>query len=491
MSEPNFNLSTSDHDKNTLILILTEKVEALLARNAELEALLAQKTEHFEVLCARIAELEAQLAKNSRNSSKPPSSDGLAKPKPKSLRKPSGKPNGGQKGHKGHTLKKVAHPDQIVTHEPPASCEACQASLAQAETLKTESRQVFELPKLRYQVIEHRASSVQCRSCGKVHRGHFPADVSAPVQYGPGVRAALVHLTQFHLLPIERTARLMDDLFELPVSQATVLSACERAQTLLEPSVAAIGQALQSTAVLHADETGLRVAGKLHWVHVLGNRLMTWVACHSKRGKEAFKDHHILTGFKGALIHDGWKPYRDLLCRHGLCNAHHLRELAFVFEDLYQPWAFKMARLLTKANEEVLAIGAPLPAERLSFYQDHYEKILLEGEKLNPLASGPGKRGRKKQSKSTNLLLRLRQYKDDVCRYMTDPGVPFTNNLGEQIARMVKVKQKVSGCFRTKQGADIFCSIRSYLGTLHKQNQDLFQALVQVFQGLTPSPQFA
>jgi transposase len=439
---------------------------------------------------AKVRELEGERSKDSHNSSKPPSSDGLAKPpvKPHSLRKSGQHPNGGQPGHPGQTLKQVENPDRVLVHLPPAHCPACQGPLGEAT--EVESRQVFDLPPLRFEVTEHQVWEATC-ACGRVCRGEFPEGVSAPVQYGPAALAAAVHLTQYPMMPVQRTAQLMGDFFELPMAEGTVLAAAKEAAVRLAPTVAAIGQAIQAAEVAHADETGLRVAGALHWMHVLVTPLLTWVACHAKRGKQAFDELGILAAFLGTLIHDGWKPYRDLLYKHGLCNAHHLRELTYLFEDLGQAWAGRMIDLLLSACHEVGEAGAPLSEPRRVFFLTRYAEILTEGEALNPRAPSSGKRGRARQSKATNLLGRLRTYTDDVWRFATDHGVPFTNNLAEQAARMSKVKQKVSGSFRTRQGADTFCITHSYLATLHKQSANLFHALTLTFQGQPPQPRLA
>lgn len=452
-----------------------------------LRALVRDLAAQVTALQSKVVELEARLAINSRNSSKPPSSDGLSKPKPKSLRKRGERPTGGQKGHKGHSLKKVAEPDRIVMHSPPSHCEVCQRPLPEASV--AESRQVFDLPPLRFEVTEHRVLAAQC-ACGKICRGEFPRGVFAPVQYGPAALAAAVHLTHHHMMPIKRTAALMGDFFGLPMAEATVLAAGEEARDRLQPTVDLIGEALQVAEVAHADETGLRVAGSLHWMHVLATAMLTWAGCHAKRGREAFDAFAILPNFLGTLIHDGWKPYRELLCKHGLCNTHHLRELTYVFEELEQAWAGGMINLLVAACHEVSKLASPLPAERIASFRARYEELLAEGEALNPLAPKSGKRGRTRQSKAANLLLRLRNYADDVWRFATDHNIPFTNNLAEQAVRMPKVKQKISGCFRTKNGADTFCTVRSYLATMHKQGANLFHALTLTFQGTPPQPRF-
>lgn len=454
----------------------------------KLWGIVGELSAQVSTLQARVLELEARLAQNSRNSSKPPSSDGLNKPKPKSLRKSGERPTGGQKGHKGRTLKKVDQPDRTVQHAPPAHCDVCRRPLPEA--VVAETRQVFDLPALGFEVTEHQVLAAQC-ACGKICRGEFPGSIFAPVQYGPAALAAVVHLTHHHMMPVQRTAALMGDLFGLPMAEATVLAASKEARIRLQPTVDSIAQTIQSAQIAHADETGMRVAGSLHWMHVLATTMLTWVACHAKRGGQAFDALAILPGFMGTLIHDGWKPYRELLCKHGLCNAHHLRELTYVFEELGQAWAGRMIDLLVAACHEVNGVGGPLPAERMADFRARYDEILAVGEAVNPLAPRSGKRGRTRQSKPANLLLRLRTYADDVWRFATDHNVPFTNNLAEQAVRMPKVKQKISGGFRTKNGADTFCTIRSYLATMHKQGANLFHALTLTFQDQPPQPRFA
>jgi transposase len=455
---------------------------------AEKDDLIRSLFARVQELTAKVAELEGRLAQDSRNSSKPPSSDGYGKPKPKSLRTPGKNPTGGQKGHEGHTLKKAERPDHIVTHAPPSICDECGSLLLEARVAET--RQVFDLPPTHYEVTEHRVLEAHC-ACGKLHRGEFPEGVNAPVQYGPCLKAAVVHLTQHHMLPAQRTAELMGDLFDLPLSDATVLAAVDEARQRLEPTVTAIGQAISAAPIAHADETGLRVEGKLHWLHVLATGLLTWMGIHPHRGKKAFDAFGLLTSFVGTLIHDGWKPYRDLACYHALCNAHHLRELTYIFEQMGQSWANRLIEMLLAACQEVERVGGPLPHDRIAYFRSLYLEILAEGEAANPRAPPSGKRGRTRQSKAVNLLHRLRTYTDDVLRFMTDPGVPFTNNLAEQAVRMPKVKQKVSGCFRTLRGAQSFCIVRSYLDTLRKQGANLFHALTQTFQGHVPQPRLA
>ncbi|MEC5215051.1 transposase [Polaromonas sp. CG_9.5] len=463
----------------------------------------AQKDELIRLLWAqllkqeeRIGQLEGRLKLNSRNSSKPPSSDGLAKPAPKSLRLKGQRPVGGQKGHEGNTLRQRAQVDEVINHPSSTACPDCQGPWVQHEVI--DRRQVFELPVLRAQVTEHRLIRSSCR-CGAVHEGCWPSGVNAPAQYGPRAKALVVHLNQYHLVPLERTCGLMHDIFNLPLSQASVLAFNSQAALALGPTVAAIGQAVQAAAVVHADETGIRIEGKLHWLHCLVTGSLSWLGHHAKRGHEAFEALGLLAGVRGTLVHDGLVGYRPLVCAHSLCNAHHLRELTFVHEQsadkAFNGWAQEMKTLLVQANEEVKQAGAPLALERQGWFEAQWERLLECGEAFHPEVKFDGyaqsKRGRHKQSKEFNLLRRLRVYRQDVWRFMTHEGVPFTNNLAEQALRMSKVRQKVSGCFRTDAGASTFFTIRSYLATLRKQRACLFECLVSTFRGQPVQPRWA
>ena len=475
----------SHTQKDALILMLwplQQQVQDLMAQMA--------------VMQERIKQLEGRLALNSKNSSKPPSSDGLNKPAPKSLRVATKNTTGGQDKHPGTTLCQVAQPDKVVVHNVPDHCQACRGALPFSYV--SETRQVFDLPEVKYEVTEHRAMQTICK-CGQVHTGEFPADVRAPVQYGPRVQAAMVHLNLNHAVSIQRTAALVKDFFGLPVSQAAVVKATQTGADVLLPTVQDIGQGVVRSAVAHADETGLRVAKKLHWLHVLATDTLSWMGCHPKRGGEAFESLALLQHFKGVLVHDGWLPYKALQCQHALCNQHHLRELTYLLEEQNQAWAGDMIELLTHANHQdnLNCAQDKTPHYDSQKYQREvrdlralYDAILDQAQLDNPIAPSTGKRGRPKQSKATNLIGRLRNYSDDVWRFMTQADVPFTNNLAEQTVRMPKVKQKVSGCFRTQQGAQTYCVIRSYCATMHKQGANIFESLVAAFKGSTPQPCF-
>jgi len=312
------------------------------------------------------------------------------------------------------------------------------------------------------------------------------------MQYGPKIDAVAVYLTQQHMLPLQRTSAI-NDLFDLSFSEKTVLQAVADAADLLAPTVDTIADALRNAPVAHADETGIRIESKLHWMHTVGTSLLTWVGCHKKRGQVAMKAFGILPHFRGTLVHDGLESYRGFKdCIHSLCNAHHLRELKALAEDHKQPWAEQMGKLLQEACHEVnMSADGRLMQERIAHYRLRYNKILRTGERKHPLRAASGKRGRTKQSDATNLLRRLRKHADDVWRFAAEPEVPFTNNLAEQAVRMPKVKQKISGGFRTQAGATRFCVIRSYLETLRKQGANLIDALTQAFQGTVPQPRLA
>jgi transposase len=455
------------------------------------------QAKQIAALQLQVADVQSRLNKNSRNSSKPPSSDGLNKPAPKSLRVAGENTTGGQEGHPGRTLSQATEPDKVVVHGVPDQCQSCDRKLPFAYV--SETRQVFELPVLQFEVTEHHVMQSIC-SCGHVHTAEFPSGVNASVQYGPRAQAAMVHLNQNHAVSVQRTAALMKDFFGLPVSQATVIKAGVASAAILKPTAEAIGQAAVNAEVLHADETGLRVAKKLHWLHVLATHTLTWMGCHPKRGTEAFDALALLQQFKGVLVHDGWMPYKALQCQHALCNAHHLRELTYLLEELGQAWAGDMIELLSHAShlDNVNCADGQSPKYDSKKYQgdvrdlrDLYDAILAQAQVDNPVMLSTGKRGRPKQSKATNLIGRLCDYREDVWRFMTQPDVPFTNNLAEQTVRMPKVKQKVAGCFRTLKGAQTYCVIRSYCATMQKQGANVFESLVAAFNGAPTQPCFS
>jgi transposase len=441
-------------------------------------------------LSARVAELEARLSKDSHNSSKPPSSDGLAK-KSSSPSVPSGKKPGGQPGRAGKTLERSAHVDTVIDHPLPQHCQ-CGAALTGAGVRLYEQRQVIDIPVANYHVTEHRTWQTRC-TCGQVHHSVFPEDVTEVVQYGPNVRALAVHLTHGQLLPLARSAQLISELYGLSVSSGTVHAWGDQAARLLLPEVACIAQSLIGLPVVCADESGLRVASRLHWLHTVASDQLTWYGVHAQRGLPAFKDHGILLNLMGTAVHDCWGPYWRLLCAHGLCNAHLLRELTFQRETTRQRWPKRMIDLLIRARDHCEAArqenkAALSPWRTRRIFRD-YNAILDKALTRNPQAERQDKRrGRVKQSLSFNLIKRMREHAEAVLRFVTDLRVPFTNNLAERAIRMPKVKQKISGCFRTMAGAQTFCTIRSYLDTMRKQGHNMFEVLRQTFIGRQPSP---
>ena len=464
-------------------------------RIAELEAENAALQEQVTVLAERLHELEARLAKDSHNSSKPPSSDGLAR-KTKSLRRRSGKKPGGQIGHRGETLRLVAAPDAVVEHQP-ALCCGCQSPLPEdAPVVVRERRQVYELPPLQLQITEHQALHVRCPVCQAVSVGTFPSEVPSRVQYGPRLRALAVYLVQQQLVPYGRVRQLLTDLLGASLSVGTLVEWVGQAATTLEPMETQIKAALGLAPVLHSDETGVRQAGRLAWIHVASTKRLTHYAIHPKRGAEATTDIGILPTYRGVSVHDGWKPYRAHTgCRHALCNIHHLRELTFLEEQYHQVWAKNLKELLREmkaATERARTAGAAQlpPADRAGFVA-RYEELLAAGLAANPPPSRPAHhRGRQKQSPARNLLERLWLGQDEVLAFLGDLTVPFDNNQAERDLRMLKVQQKVSGCFRSVRGGIAFSRIRGYLSSLRKQGINRLVALETVFAGQPLAPRF-
>src|SRR5438445_4314647 len=382
----------------------------------------AQKDEliHFlfaemKKLVARVAELEARLGKDSHNSSKPPSSDGLGK-KTVSLRQPSGKKPGGQPGHPGKALERVEAPDRIIHQSLPPHCQACGGLLVQAVAQIVERRQVFDIPVVRHQVTEYCTWEARC-CCGQLHASaDFPAAVSEAVQYGPNLRALAVHLTQGQLLPYALPSELIADLFGLEISPGTLVAWVGQASERLQSTVAGIATDLRTAPVVGADESGLRVSGKLHWLHTVVTPTQTWYGVHAKRGMEAIQAHAILTQQQGTVVHDCWKPYWQLDCVHALCNAHLLRELVFIGETTAQAWPHRMTEILRGAHaacQTGRATNTPLMTESRDAVVTQYRAVLEQGRALNPeVLRREGQRGRVKQSPAFNLLDRLRKHEE-------------------------------------------------------------------------------
>ena len=460
-------------------------VEVLLGLAAAVEALQDQ----VRVLEARVLELEERLGQSSRNSSKPPSSDGLAKPPPRvrSRRRRSGRKPGGQPGSEGHHLAQVAEPDQIVAYEP-GRCGGCGGGLEGAELVGIERRQVFDLPpETRLEVCEHQASRRRC-GCGKVSVGVFPGLVRAPAQYGPRLRAYVLYLAVYQHLPYGRIAQLLADCYGAALSTGTLQTIVCSGAAGLEPFLAELRGQLVGSPVVQLDETGARVAGRLHWVHAATTRTLALYGLHRRRGREGIDALGVLPDFQGVAVHDGWTPYRAYTgCTHALCNGHHLRELAAAEERGNQPWAAGMALLLVELKDTVEATSEAgqqaLDPATLERYRSRYRQIIAAGYSQNPEPQRTGKRGRPRQGKTRSLLLRLDHHQDDVLRFTSDPNVPFDNNLAERDIRMIKLQQKISGCWRSRDGAESFLALRSYIQTARKQRQNVLAVLHATVQG--------
>lgn len=434
----------------------------------------------------RIRVLEAQLAQNSRNSSKPPSSDGPHKPAPKSLREPSTRLTGGQVGHTGNTLSAVEHPDEIVTHTVQQCPCGCGSVLGTDDIIRYEARQVFDIPPHRLIVTEHRSAVYRCSRCGNEVHAPFPEWVTAPTQYGPRMLAFLVYLRTQHLIPLERIRQLCTDLYRQDISEATIPAAMMTAHTLLAPFEDSLRETLRAAPLLHADETGIRVKGKTQWLHSISTEKFTLYEVHPKRGTDAIEAIDILPHFRGRLIHDCFSSYFTLSCRHGLCNAHILRELTFIAEELHEPWADAMRTLLREMYRYVHYEKEQGKTTSSSYartkWSTRYHALLNEGYAAQPPPSPRrGTRGRIKRTKAQNLLDRLTRYERSVLAFLYDYSVPFTNNQAEQDIRMMKVQQKISGTFRSFEGAHLFARVRSYLSTVRKHQLNVFDAVCDIF----------
>jgi transposase len=480
---------------------LCQRLQAQVALIQQLEAQLVQQEETIRQQAATIQTLRDQLAKHSHNSSKPPSSDGYAKPcvpRTRSLRTAGQRPQGGQPGHPGHRLEPVAQPDHTLIH-PVTECEQCHTPLSMIPVASYEKRQVFDLPPVRVEVTEHQAEVKPCPQCGHTTTAAFPPEVSQPVQYGPRIKTQGTYFNEYHFIPFDRVTEIFADLYGHPLAKDTIAHANAVIDQHLAPVVDVIQQQLRLADVGHFDETGLRAAGKLHWVHVASTATLTHYTFHAKRGTEAMDSGGILPHFRGTAVHDHWSPYfRYNNAAHVLCNAHHLRELCFIHEQYHQAWTDEMHQLLLAikvAVEETRPQQDHLPAERIAAFEQRYAEILARGSAANPPPPDPDpppemdgqprrtKRGRKKQTPPKNLLDRLTTYQRGVLTFMYDFRVPFDNNQAERDLRMIKVKQKVSGALRTTAGAEEFCRIRSYLSTMRKQERPLLAALEAAYLG--------
>jgi transposase len=437
------------------------------------------------MLESKLAELEERLGRNPRNSSMPPSAEGFSKPPSPSRaeRRAAGRKQGKQPGAPGKHLAQVVDPDHVI-HHAPSSCSSCGSGLDDAEVVGTERRQVFDLPEIRLVVTEHVSERRRCR-CGCTTKAIFPRAAIAPACYGPGIRALAAYLAVHQHLPMDRMAQLFSDVLSVPVSVGALAQMVAEAADATTPFLEATRDLLHDVPVVHFDETGGRAAGRLHWVHSASTGLLTLLDCHPKRGRAAMDDLGVIGEMSGVAVHDGWKPYRHYDLDHALCNAHHLRELKAVAVGWDQGWANDLAGLLVEdkhAVEDSRASGLDhLDATTLHSIRVRYGQLVAKGFSLNPAPEFGKRSGYEK--KAFNLLRRLDGQRADVLRFVTDFAVPFDNNQAERDIRMVKLQQKISGSWRTLDGARNFCAIRSYASTLRKQDHNVLAGLRQLFEG--------
>lgn len=460
---------------------------------SEQNALIEQLREQQGTLAEQMKTLQERLCKDSHNSHLPPSSDRFVR-KPKSLRTKSEKKSGGQVGHQGSSLQWSSTPDEVIERQV-ERCEACQHDLQAVAACGGERRQVVDVPSPRLVVREYRAEQKQCPHCQQITMAAFPAGVQAPIQYGPHVAATAVYLVQQQLLPLARACEVMSDLLGVQMSEGTVCELIQRCAGQLAPVEQQIKEALKQAEVIHQDETGLYVGGKRHWMHVTCTPTLTHYHVDQSRGQAALEAIGILAHFTGISVHDGWGSYFLYDCQHAACIVHLLRDLMFLAEEQGLWWAAKLKALLLdmkEATEQARALGKIwLDPLEVADWEARFLQLLDEGDRLHPhMTAPPGTRGRCKQSAARNLLDRLRKHQEAVLRFLEDLRVDFDNNQAERDLRMVKVQQKVSGCFRAFAGAQAFARIRGYLSTLRKQGLPLLSALEATLQGHPPLPSF-
>jgi len=433
---------------------------------------------------ARVTELEKRLTKNSQNSDKPPSSDGLSKP-PRQQSK-SKRKTGGQKGRRGKTLKFSDKPDKIMQHGADY-CQGCGERLTDVKGAILARRQEIEIPEKPIEIIEHQRVEKQCPCCGQRNQGQWPPHLTGNVQYGRRFKAFCLYLLNYQLLPYERTAELLATLFGYQPGGGTLQSILEYAYDTLEPIEQAIKGAIRASPVGHADETSMRVDGHTKWLHVVSTLAYTYYYGNQYRGQKAHVADGLLPSYEGILMHDAYSSYFGHTYCHALCNAHLLRELQAIYEaDQSQRWSWQMMRLLRTAWALVKTahqLGQnQLPTQQRQRLLALFEQLIDQANQQVPRNyRQPGQRGRVAQSAPRNLLDRIMAHKAAYLRFITDFRVPFDNNLAERDLRMSKLQQKISGCFRTENGANIFCRIRGYISTLRKQGYNLLPALLSLW----------
>ena len=456
-----------------------KEVESLLSAEKDISPALLSM---IKIMITLLKLLTNSIGLNSSNSSKPPSSDpNRLKP----TRKKSDNNPGGQKGHVGTTLRQIDNPDDVKV------IEIDKRTLPKGRTYKEvgfDKRQVFDIDISRF-VTEYQAQILEDEN-GNRFVAEFPKNVSGIVQYGNALKAHAVYMSQYQLLPYKRIEEYFTEQLQIPISQGSIFNFNKTANKQLLGFETIVKDRLAASHRMNVDETHININGDRHWLHCAGNDLWTYYFPHERRGCEAIDEMNIIPRFKGILCHDHWKPYYTYEgCLHSLCNAHHLRELTRAHEQDKQEWAGKMKNLLEEFNIAVINAGGLLGKGSANKNRERYRELLEEAELECPPpdeSERNGKRGPLKRSKARNLLERLINYEDDVLRFMGDTDVPFTNNQGENDIRMTKVQQKISGCFRSMEGAEIFCRVRGYLSTCRKHGVSSSHALEMLFEEKLP-----
>jgi len=443
---------------------------------------------HLNEIQNEHADFKRRLGLHSQNSSKPPSTD-LDKKRKNNSREPGKRQIGGQKGHKGHTLDAVEKPDEIINCIPDG-CGCGHKFNGDEKLLTSERRQVIDIPRPQIKVLEYQAQTYLCPGCGQQHKGQFPEAVKVPVQYGNNLQAYVVYLMNYQLLPYKRTTDLLKNLHNLALSEGTLRNIQARFGKHVEVPVKSIKQSLIDSDVVHFDESGLYALGRRHWLHVASNEGFTFYFHHKSRGFEALEEAGILNEFKGTACHDLWKTYyRYDDCDHSLCNAHHLRDLQGIIDSSDSIWAKEMKVFLKKTkimvDDAKITNAVKLPEDLLLELKIEYQDIIDKGEAETPPPPErkPGKRGPIAKGKARNLLERFDIRRAEIIDYIEDFNRPFDNNQAERDIRMVKVKQKISGTFRSTEMAQNFCTIRSYISTAIKQRVNVFDAIAEAFAG--------
>ena len=463
-----------------------EEILILRKENAKLSSELSSLTATVNKLLEEISELKSRLNKNSSNSSKPPSTDII---RTKSLRVQSGKKQGGQSGHKGSRLNFVDNPDKVKIHEVSA-CKGCGGDLHSTMIQGYNRRQVFDIPPIRMEVTEHLCEIKCCPHCQMENTGSFPVEVSHSTQYGNNLKRFCVYLSSFQMIPYNRCSQLIRDLTGMSPSEGTLVNFNNEFHDNLVSSgfEEDLKNKILASSVCYFDETGYYFDNNRNWLHVAATEILTYFYPHEKRGRDAMDAMNLLPKYTGTAVHDHWSSYMDYDCNHSLCNTHHLRDLAYCKEQENNEWAVSMIAMLLEMKKEVDECKErgmnSMEAERVIALESNYDALVEKGYEQNPFpVREAGKRGKVKKTKSQNLIERFKNHKEAVIRFVKDFKVPFGNNIAEQAIRMTKVKQKISGCFRSKEGAESFALARSYIDTIRKQGYNIMEAIGLAISG--------